>query len=898
VRVRTTTRTRIATAAATADSRVRGRDEVREPRGDGRWPLVGREAELARLDEAIHAGRSAVIAGPAGAGKTTLAIRSLQTARDQGMAVMRTTATHSSRRLPFGALAPFLPGPDGHRTVGDDQGQLLSRYASAVADRACGHRLVVFADDAHLLDDGSATLVHQLALAGAGAVVAAVRTDAPAPDAVTAMWKDGLADRIEVGPLDEMPVEQLLLAVLGGPVDAASARHLMSRSQGNPMVLRELVAGALGTGALADSGGIWSLRRELQPTARLAELLAFRLGELSGPERTVLELLALSEPLGQAVLSSLTGRATVGTLERRQLIISRPAGRRVELWLAHPVYGDLVRAGISALRRQSLAGALAGAVEATGARRREDVLRLASLRFTGGGGSAGLFVAGAMAARERRDHSLTERLARAAVREGGGFQARLLAAEAAHCGGRHLEAGQELAALSAEAVSDAQRAKVTLVRFENDRYLPAGAGPGLIGEAAAAVTDPSWRQKLLDRRYAAMAMSRGPRAAVEAGPAVPQHPGAASSSVAHAALASSLVRLGRLGDAIELAGPCPAGAAPEPGLPWELSPFSARAGALIYAGRLGEAEEFLTAAADRPGQPPGAADLAAAWLAVLHLEQGRPASAFRRASGCYARVHQGRATPAAGLANAAVAQALALTGWASRAAAVLAASDVPPFRAAPVLSAEMLRARAWVAAAAGNFRSARTGLGAAAGRAEEAGDLVGATSALHDLARLGRAGDVCARISALASEVDGDLASARAAYARAVAARDHALLSRTARAFEDMGAKLYAAEARAEAAAILRRGGKAREATAAGRMAARLRACCEGAATPAVGGVTARAHLTPAELDVARQAAAGHSNKQIASDMQLSVRTVESHLLRAYQKLGISRRHDLAGALA
>ncbi len=109
---------------------------------------------------------------------------------------------------------------------------------------------------------------------------------------------------------------------------------------------------------------------------------------------------------------------------------------------------------------------------------------------------------------------------------------------------------------------------------------------------------------------------------------------------------------------------------------------------------------------------------------------------------------------------------------------------------------------------------------------------------------------------------------------------------------------LYAAEARAEAAVVLRRAGKPREATAAERGAARLLARCEGAATPPVRGIGARAHLTPGELEVARQAAAGRSNKQIASDMHLSVRTVETQLLRAYEKLGISRRRQLPGALS
>ena len=96
---------------------------------------------------------------------------------------------------------------------------------------------------------------------------------------------------------------------------------------------------------------------------------------------------------------------------------------------------------------------------------------------------------------------------------------------------------------------------------------------------------------------------------------------------------------------------------------------------------------------------------------------------------------------------------------------------------------------------------------------------------------------------------------------------------------------------------MLRRAGQARKAAAAEQEAARLLARCEGAATPPVRVITARARLTPGELDTAVQAAAGRSNKQIAAGMHLSVRTVESHLQRAYEKLGIAGRHELPAAL-
>ena len=58
-----------------------------------------------------------------------------------------------------------------------------------------------------------------------------------------------------------------------------------------------------------------------------------------------------------------------------------------------------------------------------------------------------------------------------------------------------------------------------------------------------------------------------------------------------------------------------------------------------------------------------------------------------------------------------------------------------------------------------------------------------------------------------------------------------------------------------------------------------------------------RAELTPRELDAAKLAAEGLSNKEIAERMQCSVRTAESHVARARAKLGARNRHDLADRL-
>jgi DNA-binding CsgD family transcriptional regulator len=360
-------------------------------------------------------------------------------------------------------------------------------------------------------------------------------------------------------------------------------------------------------------------------------------------------------------------------------------------------------------------------------------------------------------------------------------------------------------------------------------------------------------------------------------------------------------RLGRLEQVIRLLSSHPvSGAIPAPDetwVPWAL--FDVRVTALIWAGRLREAEELLTSAQDVVIDQPAAEASAfvALRLATLHLEQGRPVSAFRRAGESYTLFRQlGRAFNAQ-WPYAHAAQALALAGQAGRATGTLAALGALGLPAVPVNETEVLQARAWTAAAAGDLPAARRQLEAAADLGEEIGDLIGAVSALHGLARLGHARQVSARLAALATQVDGDLVAARAAYVSALAARDSEVLAKVAGDFEDLGTILYAAEACADAAAVLRHAGEARPAAAAEQRAARLLARCEGAATPPVRHITARVRLTQGELDTAMQAAAGRSNKQIAAEMQLSVRTVESHLQRAYEKLGISGRHELAGAL-
>jgi DNA-binding CsgD family transcriptional regulator len=56
--------------------------------------------------------------------------------------------------------------------------------------------------------------------------------------------------------------------------------------------------------------------------------------------------------------------------------------------------------------------------------------------------------------------------------------------------------------------------------------------------------------------------------------------------------------------------------------------------------------------------------------------------------------------------------------------------------------------------------------------------------------------------------------------------------------------------------------------------------------------------LTPSEAEVARLAASGLKNREVAAQLGISTKTVEAHLARAYAKLGVQSRAQLARAIA
>lgn len=871
------------------------------------WPLVGRTEVLRALREAVinPGARGFVLAGAAGVGKSRLAAEVLGLAERAGLATARVTATRASSGIPLGALAPVLPpAPYSEPGAVDDRADLLRRYAAGLVEAAAPHRLVLLVDDAHHLDDISATLVHQLAESRQAVVLLTVRTGEPAPDAIVALWKDGLAERVELGGLTEVAIGEVLSWVLSGPVDEAAVADFARRSRGNALFLRELVNGALDDGALAGDGGVWRLTGELHPTERLVELVEARLAGLDPAERELLEVVSLAEPVGPGELGALADLAIADRLERRGLLTSRRQGRRIVLTLGHPLYGEVLRTKLPALRTRSIARSLAEEVERLGARRAEDALRVGTWRLTGGGAQPEATLRAAELARWRYDFGLAEELAQAAVSAGAGFDAEVLAAQLAALQGRSAEAADQLAALARRATGPDERGRVALTRLDN-RVIYAGTideGLRIAEEAEAALAGTPWEDDIVSRRCALLLAREGPQAA--AAVAVPLLARATGEALVWACMPGSfsLARTGRIAAALDAARRGRQTQAELPvsmdWYPWMHSFYEAEA--LAHAGRLREAHALATecyhaGVAEKSIE----AQAMFSWqLAKTVSDRGHVNSAVRRAKMAIALYRQLDRPQFVEFCLIYLALALATGRRHGEAVEALAAHDgLGTVEPSYFMGVDLWIARGWTEIAGGNLPAGCETFRTAAATGERIGDLVGVAAALHSLARVGHAKEITGRLDEVASTIEGELAPCRAAHARALAERDPSALEAVSHTFDSLGADLLAAEAAADAAVGWKRCGDHRAATAAERRAGWLASRCEGADTPALRGGEARARLTAAEWEAANLAAAGRSNKQIAEEIVVSVRTVENRLQHVYGKLGISSRAELAEAL-
>ncbi|SCL19648.1 LuxR C-terminal-related transcriptional regulator [Micromonospora inyonensis] len=878
-----------------------------------RWEFIGRSADLGRLLSAVTGGegRGLFLSGTAGIGKSRLLREGITALPTDRYAIWMVAASATTATIPFGGLVQVLPTeqPRGLSPAG-----VLRWAVDALRQQAAGRPIVLAVDDAHLLDPPSAALVHLIARLDNATVLGTLRNGEQVPLPIRALWTDDLVDHAELAPLDLADTTGLLAAILGRPVESCSADRLWRLSGGNPLLLRELVLAALGSGELHETYGIWRWTGRLELAPSLTDLIGVRIGQLTPEVRTVVELAAFGEPLGLELLTRAADPAAVETAEERGLISVVRDDRRLDVRLAHPLYGEVMRRRCPVSRTRRLQAQLADLIEAAGKRRRDDVLRVAVWRLDSGTGQdSALLLGAAVQAFARYDVPLATRLARAALEADGGYAAAELLATILMFADRPEEALDVLDAVAGQLDADDRYSRWLTVRGMVSYWgLRQESTVEEMAVRAAELTDIADQTRV--RAFEAiMRLHRLDLAAAQLlSCAVLDRPaaGVASRELARCTIAHLQAAQGRLVLSAAAITAVEAEAAQWRGdMPYlQLALELARGTRLMLAGELAGIDAIVV---DEFADLAGAGDfrLGTGYLGILQAYaarlRGRSAEALKTSLGACAVLTSSRVY--AGLAHAERAQAAALRGDAVGAAEAMADADRTHSPGMAVLYPWLEQARGAVLAVTGDLAGAVKHLAELADRLRADGFAGHEVLVLHDLVRLdeatlpvgprcsdGHRRTVAQRLTELTEQVDGVLPPLLARHARAVASGSPDDLLAVADEFADHELNVFAAEAAALALHRLRRQRAATSGAAHDRLGDLL-GRCDQLRTPALR--LGQPALTDREWQIASLAADGVASRRIAEQLFLSPRTVENHLQRIYGKLGIAGRPELRAAL-
>ena len=326
--------------------------------------VVGREPELRAVDAFLDGTTQALaVVGDPGIGKTTVWREAVDRARARGATVLVTRPAESDARLAFGGVADLtsalpqdafdaLPapqrrgldvallradatGPPARRVVATALLTLLRGLASSSS-------VVIAIDDLQWLDPPSAVaLEFALRRLDDVRVLFSLRNDAVELPGLT-------TERIEVGPLSVAALHRILRDATGRAFARPVLIRIAEASGGNPLhaleIAREL-----------ERRGVQDSVAPLPVPDSLGALVRARVDALPSPTRdALLRAAALARPD-----THLVDQAALGPAEEADLVSIDPAGR---VRFTHPLFASAVYAAAATSRRRAAHRDLAGAV--------------------------------------------------------------------------------------------------------------------------------------------------------------------------------------------------------------------------------------------------------------------------------------------------------------------------------------------------------------------------------------------------------------------------------------------------------------------------------------------------------------------------------------------------------
>lgn len=860
------------------------------------WPLTGRAEEIDLITDVIGGNDPSAgiaILGHAGIGKSRLAREAAAAAAARGWVVRSAMASHSAQAIPLGAFAEWAH----NSAVGSLQA------ASVVIDRLTqttrGRPVLVSVDDAHHLDDISAFMLQQLAVRRLATIVLTARTGEPAPDAISSLWKDGHLRLLRLQPLSRPECQDLLAEVLGGPIEPLSFDRMWRLTNGNVLQLRHLVDQELSALRLSRHGEHLTWVGEPDMSGALVDLIDAQVGAVPDPVLDAIDTVSVAEPLNLDVLSEIAGHAAIEDAERRGLLtVTCGAQGDLVVRIGHPLYGEIRRVRAGALRLRRLRGRAAQAVLAAKPYLDDnDLIRAGALWLESDlPADPTLLLRAAGIAFHRFDLGLAERMAAAS----GSPRAVLLRAQALGLANRAGEAEELLTAAEQTFDDEGDLAAAAALRI-GTLWGPLNRPDDAIAALHCALDDSRPAVAAAARclnTYFLAAAGRPDEALAQASSASLQGVG---SFAAGNLLGGRFIALGDAGRAAEaedvariayqLAEDNIDGAYFGIGIAEPHVRTRVRSGAITEALTLGH--RIAEQSADTPG---GLGAMGVGIGALADLGAGRLDRAHRALQAMEHALVEWPATKLRARFAIAHLEVTARLGLVDEAAAIADQLRPPLHPELAVLEPDRLVALAWLDAARGLTSRAQKGARTAAELARSRGQFAREVTSLQVAAHLGDAG-TAERLTELVTIVSGPRAQCAAQFAAALRDADGDGLLAASEKFEAMGDLLAAADAAAHAAISFRRAGLRGSAMTAATRAQRIAQTCGGAITPAVIEAKQPLPLTAREREIIGLVAEGMSNREIAAELVMSIRTVEGHLYRASQRAGTNSRDELVSLL-
>ncbi|MET1022278.1 MAG: LuxR C-terminal-related transcriptional regulator, partial [Arthrobacter sp.] len=316
---------------------------------------------------------------------------------------------------------------------------------------------------------------------------------------------------------------------------------------------------------------------------------------------------------------------------------------------------------------------------------------------------------------------------------------------------------------------------------------------------------------------------------------------------------------------------------------------------LLLSAKFREAAEFIAGTSEAWDEQARLGGMFEIGQGIVDLHRGHLTGAVQRLqSGVWQLRVQDR-DAVAGLATAACAYAYALQGDEEKAGALLVDVEEPQPRASWLVNRITRFFELSAKAEIGQKTEALRALKLEADSDTEASALATGLQFLSAVARLGDR-QASQKLSGLADQVSGHFAGLCSRLAEGLKDSDSEELLATSKDADAAGHAVFARDVTRKAVSCANDAGNRISL----RMAQRTQQSLEDRFGNPRNGVLSllTSTLTARESEVAVRAAAGTSNRKIADEMHVSVRTVEGHLYQVYAKLHVASRSELKDVIS